>query len=254
MTYWRLALAGLSHYRRTHAAVAAGVAAAVAVLAGALLVGSSVRESLAGLTTARLGRTALVIGAERPFTVSLADRLMAQPALAGQIAGATPVFAARGFAEREAADVRASGVDVYGIDDRFFAFHGVTTAAPASGEVLLSPDLAAELGASPGDVVLVRVARPTDVPVDSLHGRKDDTGRSIRLRVREVLAAATMGEFSLAPAQGPVRAAFVALARLQRDLGQAGRATTLLLSAVPDRAPTSELVTCAPRCRRLTSG
>ena len=40
--------------------------------------------------------------------------------------------------------------------------------------------------------MLVRVARPTDIPVDSLHGRKEDTGRSIRLRVRAVLNAAAL--------------------------------------------------------------
>ena len=39
-----------------------------------------------------------------------------------------------------------------------------------------------------------------------------------------------MGEFSLAPAQGPVRAVFVSLERLQRDLGLAGRVNTLLVS------------------------
>ena len=61
MTTFTLALAGLKHFRRTHAAVAFGVAAAVAVLAGSFLVGHSVRASLADLTERRLGRVDVVV-------------------------------------------------------------------------------------------------------------------------------------------------------------------------------------------------
>jgi hypothetical protein len=65
MTPFRLALAGLWYFRRTHVSVVAGVAAGVAVLAGSLLVGASVRASLAGLVTARLGRADLAVVAVR---------------------------------------------------------------------------------------------------------------------------------------------------------------------------------------------
>jgi putative ABC transport system permease protein len=51
----------LLYYWRTNLAVIAGVAAAVAVLAGALLVGDSVRASLRDLVLSRLGRTEYVI-------------------------------------------------------------------------------------------------------------------------------------------------------------------------------------------------
>ena len=47
--------ASLRHYRGLHALVIGGVAVAVAVLAGALLVGSSVRASLRDLALLRLG-------------------------------------------------------------------------------------------------------------------------------------------------------------------------------------------------------
>jgi hypothetical protein len=78
--------------------------------------------------------------------------------------------------------------------------------------------LAEELAAATGDSLLVRVARPTDVPLDSLHGRREDVGRSIRLQVQGTLSRESMGEFSLAPQQGRARAVFVSLARLQRDV------------------------------------
>ena len=51
-----LVLRGLVYYWRTNLAVVLGVATAVAVLAGALLVGDSVRGSLRDLVLQRLGR------------------------------------------------------------------------------------------------------------------------------------------------------------------------------------------------------
>ena len=235
MTLIRLALASLWHYRRTHLAVVAGVAGAVAVLAGSLLVGASVRESLAGLVTARLGRADLVVAAEGPFADSLATRLRERSPLASRIAGAVPLFALEGVVTHQSSNRRAGSVSVYGVDARFFAFHGVTVAPPSGNNVWLSPDLAAELGAANDEAVVLRVARPSDIPLDSLHGRKDAGGRAMRLRVEGTLAPEQMGEFSLSPSQGPVRAIFVDLARVQRDLEQSGRVNALLV-ATGDRS------------------
>ena len=64
MTRNRLLLSGLKHYWRSHVAVALGTAIAVAVLAGALIVGDSVRASLKAMTLNRLG------GVDYAMTVS----------------------------------------------------------------------------------------------------------------------------------------------------------------------------------------
>ena len=109
-----------------------------------------------------------------------------------------------------------SKVWVYGVDERFARFHGLTAAGPfgeffraansGSRNVLLSPALAREIGAALGGTVLIRVQRPSDIPLESLHGRKDDLGRTVRLTVRGIPSAAELGEFSLQPHQGDVRA------------------------------------------------
>jgi hypothetical protein len=229
MTFGDLARASLVHYRRTHLAVVLGVASAVAVLAGSLLVGSSVRASLSGLVTARLGQADLVVAAETPFTESLSERLVLQPELQQMAARVAPLFTLEGIATHQASGRRAGNVSVYGVDARFFEFHGVAAEAPAGDNVWLSPDLAAELGAAEQDVIVLRVARPTDIPLDSLHGRKDDTGRTIRLTVQGTLPRGEMGEFSLSPSQGPVRAVFASLPRVQRALDQPGRVNALLV-------------------------
>jgi ABC-type lipoprotein release transport system permease subunit len=229
MTRVQLALAGLRFYRRTHVAVAAGVACAVAVLAGSLLVGASMRRSLAALTESRLGRTDVVIAAETPFTDGLSARVASASGLAPD--RVAPMLALQGSVRHDPSGRRASGVRVYGVDARFFAFHGVRDAAPSGSDAWLSPDLARELGVAEGDALVVRVPRPTDVPADTLFGAKDGAGRSMRLRARGALPADAMGEFALDAQQGPVRAVFVPLARLQRDLAIPGRVNTILAAA-----------------------
>ena len=57
----RLVRRSLVYYWRANVAVIAGVATAVAVLAGALLVGDSVRGSLRDLVEQRLGRADLAV-------------------------------------------------------------------------------------------------------------------------------------------------------------------------------------------------
>ena len=48
-----------------------------------------------------------------------------------------------------------------------------------------------------------------------------------------MLSPADLGEFSLRPQQGDVRAAFVPLSRLQQDLDVRDRVNALLVSSVP---------------------
>src|SRR6184192_2206898 len=78
MNVWKTALAGLGHHWRIHAAVALGVAAATAVLCGALIVGDSVRGSLRHLTLDRLGRIDALLVVDRFFRQELASDLSSQ--------------------------------------------------------------------------------------------------------------------------------------------------------------------------------
>ena len=65
-------LRSLSWFWRQHAALALAVAVATAVLAGALVVGDSVRGSLRALALDRLGRIERVVVSERPLRDELA--------------------------------------------------------------------------------------------------------------------------------------------------------------------------------------
>jgi ABC-type antimicrobial peptide transport system permease subunit len=226
----------LTHYWRTNLAVILGVATAVAVLAGALLVGDSVRGSLRDLALARLGRTDLVITASGFFRERLADDLQSHAQFAANFNGACPIVALESVVTRDENNARAGGVQVYGVDERFWKFHGANVRTPEGNDVLVSEALARELGAKQGDTLILRIEKPSAIPAESLHGRKDDLGRTVRLTMREILPANSLGEFSLRPQQGSVRAVFVELKRLQRNLEQDGKANAILLSAKTDQA------------------
>ncbi|MEO6213328.1 MAG: ABC transporter permease [Vicinamibacterales bacterium] len=231
MTVLQLARRSAAYYWRTNLAVLFGVAAAVSVLGGALLVGDSVRGSLRDLALGRLGQADVAVSSPAFFRESAADDLRA--AAAGT--STAPLVIGTSFVTHEASGRRAGGVVVYGVDERFWSFHGV--AAPDGPAV--SPALAAELGASTGDVLLVRLQRPSEIPIESLFGRKEELGRTIRLTLSTVLMRDRLGEFSLRQQQAEHRAVFAPLGRIQRDLGVVGKVNTILVSGADEHGTAS---------------
>jgi ABC-type antimicrobial peptide transport system permease subunit len=256
MTSRQLILRSLSYYWRTNLAVVLGVAAAVTVLAGALLVGDSVRGSLRDLVLGRLGRTSLIVVSQDFFRDELAADVAGDPAFQSPLQEVVPLVALEGFATDQSSGRRAGRVRVYGVDDRFWRFHGFdppsSESSVRSRDLMLSPALAREIGAAEGSAVLLRVQQPSVIPLESLHGRKDDLGRTMRLTVRRILPPDQLGEFSLAAQQGEVRAAFVSLGLLQGELERKGRVNALLVSAAPDSSAIAPLE--AVLRRRATLG
>jgi ABC-type lipoprotein release transport system permease subunit len=225
----------LVYYWRTNLAVICGVAVAVAVLAGALLVGDSVRASLRELFLQRLGNTEQVISAASFFREQLATEIQQDERFSrSRLRAACPLIALQGTITHEASKRWSSSVQIYGVDERFWQFHGKENAAvlaPRDRELLVGASLADELGIEPGDSVILRVEKPSAIPVESLHGRKEDLGSTVRLSARARLDASALGEFSLQPQQTAVKVVFVPLRLLQRELEQEGKVNTILLSA-----------------------
>jgi ABC-type antimicrobial peptide transport system permease subunit len=187
--------------------VVAGVAIAVAVLTGALLVGDSVRASLRRLALERIGKTDYAILGTTFFRERLAG---------------APAIGLEGVVTHQTSRRRAGKVQVLGVDERFWKFHGWPTPTGA----VVTPALAAELGSRDEDSLLVRVQKPSAIPLESLHGRKDEQlGQTLR-----VTQSGAAPEFSLQPQQGAVRAVYVPLRQLQRALGQTGKANVALVA------------------------
>jgi putative ABC transport system permease protein len=230
----RLLKRGLAYYWQTNLVVVLGVATAVAVLAGALLIGASVRGSLRDLVSQRLGNTDHIVTSPGFFREQLANEV-----------GGTPIIALEGVVEHEPSRRRAGGVKVYAVDIRFWQFHGLAKVGldtPQNREVWISEGLAGELGAKRDDSLLLRLEKPSDIPIESLHGRKDDPGKTIRLTNAYTQVSDALGEFSLQPQQGVVRAMFVSLKFLQKELDQDLKINTILLGQHPPVDQTQALL------------
>src|ERR1035437_7014075 len=204
----------LTWYWRTNLAVLLGVATATGVLGGAALVGESVRASLRGLVLERLGNADFVVTRSGFFREQLAAEM--QPA--------APLIALDGVVAHEPSGKRAAGVQVFGVDERFWKFQGLPGGPPRGREIQLTAALARELGAAAGDTILLRIPKFSAIPLGTLHGRKEDLGKTLRLGMSGVVQR----PFSLRAQQGDVRAVYVSLSHLQREIVQPRRVNTIV--------------------------
>ena len=233
MTPSNLIRRSLRHYWRTNCAVIAGVAVAVSVLAGALLVGDSVRGSLRDLFLGRLGRASFVLSASHFFPEDLPRRIERYPDFQAQFEKLCPLIVLQGVVTHQESRRRASEVQVYGVDERFWRFHDQSASSAfeiSQREALVSQPLATEIGIQPGDSILLRLEAALDIPAESLHGRRENRGRTVRLTTRAVLPSRGLGEFSLKAEQQSVQAIFVPLGRLQKEIDQSGRINSVLFA------------------------
>jgi ABC-type antimicrobial peptide transport system permease subunit len=241
---WRFILRSLVYHWRIHLAVALGVAAATAVLTGALLVGDSVRGSLRRLTLDRLGRIDEVLVTDRFFAAQQAARLEASTGFRQHFSAAVPaILFPRGTLEKQGATQsgRAAQVLIVGCGEAFWELGNASyrpARTPGRDEIVLNAPLAGELQAEVGDTVVLRLPKSNLVPADSPLGRKSDRIRAIPgLRVIEIIPAESLGRFSLTATQTTPRNAYVASETLQAALDQEGRVNAILVAGQSPRVP-----------------
>jgi len=245
MSMLRLLVEGLVHHRRLHLAVALGVAAATAVLAGALVVGDSMRGSLKALALDRLERIDEILVVPRFFRAELANELADKAEFRQHFSTAVPVTFLEGTVEDPATHRRTTNVSILGIDDRFEALsklHAENFSGIAPGEACLNQALADELGVVVGDDCIVRLPIAREVPPDSALGRKTETVTNLRLTVKRVIPAEGLGRFALRPNQSVPRDVFVNLADIQRVLKQPKKVNAILVGGGPDAAQSADVL------------
>ena len=212
----------LGYFRGVNAALLAGVIVATAVLTGALLVGDSVRGSLAQLTRDRLGKIDYAIFARRFFDASLADRLADDEKLKSRFTFA-PAITLNGGASTEDGSVRAGSVQILAA--------GSDWVPVKPQNCILNVPTSNALGSSaPGKTILLSVPDKPDEPRDATLSRRarEDTLVTLRANVQEVHAERDM--LSLFNPQGGQRVpqnAWVNLADLQDQIDVKGRVNAL---------------------------
>ena len=244
--------ASLSHFWRLHLTVLLGTGVATAVLAGALLVGDSVRGSLRALTLERLGRIEQTLVAGRFLAADLGPRLAQSAAYPPALAPPVPLILLSGSATADPGGGRASRVQIQGIDAAFDSlFTGDFGALPTTllqadpkprfAALVINAVLRAELGVQVGDDVLLHFRRPADIHPESLFGRRqtDDLVQTLRLTLAGVIADRGAGRFGLQAHQGQPFNAYLQLATLQKALAQPNRVNAFLFGGRPGVQPPS---------------
>jgi putative ABC transport system permease protein len=131
MTFWTLIRRSLRFHARAHLGVVLGAAVGSAALIGALVVGDSVRESLADMALRRLGNIHFALSTQdRLFQANLAPRLRATwlpelirspsttPTYIHRVPawGQSSALALPGIVTRQDGAARANGVNVVGVE------------------------------------------------------------------------------------------------------------------------------------------
>ena len=172
------------------------------------------------------------MSAARFFREELSAELGSKTGFGRSFSAACPIILLEGIVINEKTGQRAHRVNVYGIDQRFWKFHDRPwIKTPEKRDALLGQNLAAELSLQNQDPILLRIGRQEGIPRESLFGRRDDIGRSIRLVCSGIVAPADLGEFSLRSNPSTVHSIFVPLTRLQSDLDQDSAVNAILISA-----------------------
>ena len=246
MSFWRLVLRSVTYHWRINLALALGVAAATAVLTGALLVGDSVKGSLRHLTLERLGKIDEVLVTDRFFRADLAAELAATEDFQRHYEDAVPAILFPSTTielKSESQTGRSSNVLIVGCDASFWDLGDESRpkTLPSDGEIVLNQALADDLQAAVSAEVVARLPQGNQVPADSPLANKSDRIRSLPgLKVVDVIPARGLGRFSLRPSQSVPLVAFVSTATLQDVLGQDGKINSLLVSLRPNIAPVSD--------------
>jgi ABC-type lipoprotein release transport system permease subunit len=211
MTACRLILRSLAYFRAAHAALLAGMILVTAVLTGALILGDSVRDSLADLTRRRHGGYELIVTAPAFFSQSLAQRTSA---LSGRACDAGLTMPGRARSERT---TLSAGAQLLAIS---------SAAAVPMHSAWITRALAESLDVTSGDALLITL--PSEAgSSDAVLARRDRSGAvaSLRVAVARILDDRAMQQpeaflawFDLHPSQRPPASLWLNIADLQDAL------------------------------------
>jgi putative ABC transport system permease protein len=224
MTRLGLILRNLRYFRGVNLALIGGMVVAMAVLTGAMMVGDSVRESLAQLTRDRLGKVDDALIARRFFDQTLAERLNSDPNISTRF-DISPAIILSGGALTDNERASAGAVQVLSA--------GGDWVSVAPSQCIVNQPTADALGLTQrGATVLLSVPDKPDEPRDAALSRRarEDTLANLRCTVTDIHAARDI--ISLFNPQGGQRVpqnAWVNLGDLQNQVDLRGRVNTLLV-------------------------
>ncbi len=216
------------YYWRVHLTVALCTAVATGVLAGALIVGDSMRGSLRNVTLERLGSIQQALIAEHFFSPEIVDHQNSVPAII-----------LNGSVSAVGSDSRASKVNIYGVQDDFFGFWEENIIPTLDSQVqspfpnvAINSSLQKELNVKIGDSILVSLPQSYEIHPEFLLGERDaaESIKRLRLVISEIIPTENAGRFNLQASQSLPMNAYIALPVLQKALMQPDGVNVLFTS------------------------
>ncbi len=166
MGLFRLLGASIRFYLRDWVFLVLGAALSTMVVTGALLVGDSLRDSLAQVGREKLGWVKQAMLFPRLVPEDIVDRL-SQKGIHN--AGILTTKGSVALVGKEGASVR--GIQIYGVNESFWK--GFSPSPEGQPGVWMNPVLARLIGATGPARLNLTLALPFDTPRESLLGRKD---------------------------------------------------------------------------------
>jgi hypothetical protein len=215
------------------AALAAACGVVATTIVGAVGVGDAMQRGLRRLAVARLGGIEAAVVADGFFRPALAAETEAAVRAGGSGPRLVPAIVldvsleAVGSGGRAGPPQRAT---LLACDEPATLGFAAAPAGVAADAIVVNGQLAGSLGVSAADTVVMRIAKPGEVPGDSPLGRRTSDSFSRRLRVAEVLPAEGLGRFSLRPAQVTAGLAVTSLATVQSILRRDAAVANVMLA------------------------
>ena len=223
------------HFWQIHLTVALCTAVATGVLAGALIVGDSMRGSLQDITLERLG------GIQQAL---ISDQFFEQKILNHE--NTVPAILLNGTIVVPQTDNRASKVNIYGVESSFFnlweevpALNWNKTSNQPFADIIINEALQKELNVKVGDDIFLHLPQIAEIHPEFLLGTRDaaDVIQSIRLVVSDIIPPENAGRFSLHSHQSLPLNAYISLPILQKELGQTDKVNVLFTSDADPISP-----------------
>jgi putative ABC transport system permease protein len=224
---FRLISRSLNHYRGSHLATAAGIAITTAVICGALIIGSSLRQSLLQIVDMRMGQTTHSLTAgERVFTREYASRLGAIGSMP-----AAAVLKTEAVTTTPGGELRVNNVQVWGTDSMFEKVTGAQAKqfSAGDGQVLISHNLASRLMVDTGDFIQLRMKHIGPIPANTPFVSEEHQSITRRVKVKGILQKEELGHFNLQTSQSAPYNVFVDLNWLNRVMNLKASANMVLI-------------------------
>ena len=242
MSRLRFLLRSLIHFWQTNLAILLGVIAATTVIAGSLIVGDSVRESLRIMSLDRLGHVDHALVATRFFRQELAETLSQHPSFKKQFTQIAPALIVPGSLEFQSktGTSRAGHVTFYGVEESFAKLmQAEGFQVPGDLEIIINQRVAEQLAVSVGDQLTLWTELPSAVPRETLLGNRNETSAQLILTVASILPdEMELSRFSMHPGQQIPLVGFVSLKSLQDVLNLGRERDRELRRIIPPRINT----------------